>query len=269
MIADVISVNPEAPISEVADILFNNRFHGLPVVEEEKVVGIITEDDFFLKNYDEIYLPSYSRFLKENKSVNNLPDDIKDRIEKILGTKAKDIMTVDCLTADPEMDVTELMRLVKETKFTTFPVVDSGNNIRGIVTLSDVLGTVKKGSIEMKEAFNGKFKNKAVAELVKELDALWKEKLIIMSKKQVRTWKGLVFISAIAAIGLAILFYAIMSSRNNCEIEQKDVYPINCQRFIYSDWGACEVDGTQSREIFEKYPKNCEGGMPEVIRRCQ
>jgi CBS domain-containing protein len=269
MVADTISVSPEVPISEVADILFSNRFHGLPVVEKEKVVGIITEDDFFLKNYDEIYLPSYNRFLKENKSVANLPEDIKDKIEKILGTKAKDIMTADCLTVDPEMDVAELMRLVKETKFTTFPVVDGENNIRGIVTLSDVLGTVKSGSIEMKKAFNGKFKNKAVAELVKEVDVLWKEKLVIMSKKQVRTWKGLVFISTIAAIGFAALFYVITSSRNNCEIEQKDVYPINCQRFSYSDWGACEADGTQSREISERFPKDCAGGLPEVVRRCQ
>ena len=85
MVTDVISVSPRTPISEVADLLFNNRFHGVPVVEKGKVAGIITEDDFFLKNYDEMYLPSYLRFLKENKSVDNLPDDIKDKIEDFKG----------------------------------------------------------------------------------------------------------------------------------------------------------------------------------------
>lgn len=216
MVANVISVSPETPVSEVADILFNNRFHGLPVIEKEKVIGIITEDDFFLKNYDEMFLPSYIRFLKENKTVENLPDDIREKIEKLLGTKARDIMTADCLTADSEMDATELMRLVKETNFTSFPVVDGQNNIRGIVTLSDVLGTVRSGSVEMKKAFKGKFKNKAAEELSRELDILWKEKLVILSKKQIRTWKGLIFISIISALGLVALFYVIMSSKNSC-----------------------------------------------------
>lgn len=269
MVTDVISVSPRTPISEVANILFTNRFHGLPVVEKGKLIGIITEDDFFLKNYDEMYLPSYIRFLKENKEVDKLPDDIKDKIEKLLGTKAEDIMTTNCLTANAEMEIEDLMKVVRETKFTTFPVTDSENNLKGIVTLSDILGTVRQGSVEMKKAFKGKFKSKKAEEIAKEIDILWKEKLIIVSKKRIRTWKGIAFISLIAATGLGLFAYVIMISRNSCEIEQKNIYPIECQRFSYFDWSACKTDGTQTREISEKLPKNCTGGAPDVVRRCQ
>ncbi|PIP24258.1 MAG: hypothetical protein COX35_01715, partial [Candidatus Nealsonbacteria bacterium CG23_combo_of_CG06-09_8_20_14_all_37_18] len=122
MTTNIISADPEMAVSKVADILFTNRFHGLPIVENKKLVGIITEDDFFLKNYDKIYLPSYLRFIEENKSTDNLPSDIKNKIEKLLEIKVKDIMTTDCITVNPDMEISDFMDLVRKTKFTTFPV---------------------------------------------------------------------------------------------------------------------------------------------------
>ncbi|KKP79812.1 MAG: hypothetical protein A2271_02430 [Candidatus Moranbacteria bacterium RIFOXYA12_FULL_35_19] len=212
MIRDVIAVDPETTVSRVADILFTNRFHGLPIVENGKLAGIITEDDFFLKNYDEIYLPSYLRFIEENKSADNLPPEIKDKIEKLLGFKVKDIMTTDCVTVKQDMDISDFMNLVRETKFTTFPVTDMENNLVGIVALSDVLGTVREGSIQMKKAFKGKFKSMEAEELAKELDFLWKEKLVLVSKKNVSTWKGIALVSIISTIGLLICISFILSN---------------------------------------------------------
>jgi CBS domain-containing protein len=269
MTSDVVSVSPSTSISEVADLIFANRFHGVPVAEKGKLVGLVTEDDFFLKNYDEMYLPAYIRFLEGNKSIDKLPEDIKNKIEKLLGIKAKDIMTTNCITVAPEMDVEELMGKIKETKFTTFPVVDERGNIIGIVTLSDVLGTVRRGSIEMKKAFKGKFRNKEAEELAKELDILWKEKLVLMSKKNVRTWKGIAFISIISFIGLAFLVWAFLSSKSSCQIDQPNIYSLECQKFDYSDWSACQTNGMQTREAIKKLPRGCRGGVPELARKCQ
>jgi len=47
MITGVISVDPKTSIAAVSDIIFKNGIHGVPVVQGRKVVGIITEDDFF------------------------------------------------------------------------------------------------------------------------------------------------------------------------------------------------------------------------------
>ena len=210
MTTNIISADPEMAVSKVADILFTNRFHGLPIVENKKLVGIITEDDFFLKNYDKIYLPSYLRFIEENKSTDNLPSNIKNKIEKLLEIKVKDIMTTDCITVNPDMEISDFMDLVRKIKFTTFPVIDAENNLIGIVALSDVLGTVRKGSIQMKKAFKGKFKSMEAEELAKELDFLWKEKLVLVSKKNVGTWKGMVIVSIISAIGLIICISFIL-----------------------------------------------------------
>ena len=42
-----ITVHPEETLERAAEIMLRNRISGLPVVDEERVVGIITESDVF------------------------------------------------------------------------------------------------------------------------------------------------------------------------------------------------------------------------------
>jgi CBS domain-containing protein len=49
MAKNLISVNSQATIKEVAEILAKREFHALPVVDEDKLVGIVTTTD--LINY--------------------------------------------------------------------------------------------------------------------------------------------------------------------------------------------------------------------------
>ncbi len=52
MNSGVLVVSPEMPLSEAAEILNENKFGCLPVVDEEKLVGIITEADFVRTFYE-------------------------------------------------------------------------------------------------------------------------------------------------------------------------------------------------------------------------
>jgi acetoin utilization protein AcuB len=47
MTRDVISVAPDVPLEEAARIMADNSIGGLPVLEDGKLVGIITETDIF------------------------------------------------------------------------------------------------------------------------------------------------------------------------------------------------------------------------------
>jgi CBS domain-containing protein len=42
----VFSISPDARIQEAAKQMLDNKIGGLPVVENEKLVGMITETDF-------------------------------------------------------------------------------------------------------------------------------------------------------------------------------------------------------------------------------
>jgi acetoin utilization protein AcuB len=47
MTPDPITVTPEETIQEVAEEMLENQVSALPVVQNERVVGIITESDIF------------------------------------------------------------------------------------------------------------------------------------------------------------------------------------------------------------------------------
>jgi len=269
MVTDVVSVGPSVSVAQVADIIFSNRFHGLPVVENGEVIGIITEDDFFLKNFDELFLPSYIKFIKENKVVENLPEEIQDKAKRLLDSKASDIMTGNCLTVSPDMGISELMNLIKETKFTTFPVTDSSKKIIGIVTLSDILGTIKRGSRQMKVAFSRNRKANELDKIAEELSSVWNDNLVIMSKKKVRTWKGVAFVSLAAILGIILLIAINANNKNICGLVDKQSYPLECQKFNYTSWSPCQ-EGISTRQVIQKLPQNCEGGaVPELVKPCQ
>lgn len=54
MAKNLMSVSPDTNIKEVAEILAKNEFHALPVVEGEKLVGIVTTTDlikYLLEQY--------------------------------------------------------------------------------------------------------------------------------------------------------------------------------------------------------------------------
>jgi len=142
MITNVITVGPEEKISNVAQILFKNRFHALPVVEEKKVIGIVSENDFFVKDTGNLFLPSYIDFIEQSKQLDNLPENKKENVKKILDSRAKDIMAADCLCVNPEDDILRLISLYQETKYNTYPVVNENKELVGIITSADLMGLI-------------------------------------------------------------------------------------------------------------------------------
>jgi CBS domain-containing protein len=47
MTTDVIAIGLDEPIGKAASLMIENKISGLPVMDGEKVVGIITESDIF------------------------------------------------------------------------------------------------------------------------------------------------------------------------------------------------------------------------------
>lgn len=145
MKTDVVTVTLDAKITEVAEILTQHRFHGVPVVDGKKLIGIITENDFFLKDSSRLYLPSYIGLLKRTKVLGEVEPGKKEKINKLLNATAKDIMSKGCQSVSPEIELEDLLHFFQETKFNTVPVTESDGTLIGIVTLIDVIGLIKVG----------------------------------------------------------------------------------------------------------------------------
>ncbi len=139
MTKDVLSVREDTPISEIAGIMSKNKIHAMPVVDSEnKVLGIITETDFFTKDSANMhYMPSIIDFIKSGKM--EYSEGEKEAMHAIINATAKDIMTTKCENVSPEMNVEDFVKLIKERSFNSYVVTDSEGVLMGIVTVADAI----------------------------------------------------------------------------------------------------------------------------------
>lgn len=117
-ISDVINydtppkVSTKATINEVIYEISSKRLGATAVIEEGKVIGIITDGDL-------------RRMLEKNLSIQ--------------ATTANDVLTRKPITIEENALLSEALFILERKKITQLIVVDSNNNYKGIIHLYDIL----------------------------------------------------------------------------------------------------------------------------------
>ncbi len=137
MTKEVIAVHVDTPLLDVAKVLAEHNFDGVPVVDNNnKILGLVTEYDLINKT-SAVHLPTLQVILR------NLPQFKKEEQhfqQEILSLKVSDIMNKDPLTIAPDLPYDEIIKLFKEHhRVNPIPVVDKDGKILGVISRFDVL----------------------------------------------------------------------------------------------------------------------------------
>lgn len=111
MTTDLLTVSPNDSLSHVRQILTKHRIHHVPVVENKKLMGLVTTYDLFKLSYH--------------------PDEL-DNI------KVSEVMTKKLATLEPHDKVGSAAEIFLEHLFHAVPIVKNGELV-GIVTSFDVM----------------------------------------------------------------------------------------------------------------------------------
>jgi CBS domain-containing protein len=140
MTRGVIIARENDSVVDVAHLISGNRIHAVPIVDDrDRLLGIVAESDFFTKNTDDIYLPSYIELLQKLKFSDMAGVEEKEELRTLLLAKAGDIMTKDCATIGSEEDVSVFLGMIRSTGYSSIPVVDEERRLIGIVTTKDAI----------------------------------------------------------------------------------------------------------------------------------
>lgn len=151
MTRNVETVAPDDEVSEVLGRLAKVKFNGFPVVDDGRVVGVVTEGDLVrLFETEErllwipIGLPPFVDTLTYAVDVSWNDLDIGVDLLRHAGRPIREVMTADVVTVAPDADVDELVDLLGDEKrdINRLPVVEDGRLV-GIVTRQDVLGAMR------------------------------------------------------------------------------------------------------------------------------
>jgi CBS domain-containing protein len=134
-----LSVHVEDRIETVVRRLREHDLPGIPVVNDgDRCLGIITEAELVMAGEKEdLHLPHYIElfggivFLESTKRF-------EERLRKAVGATARDLMSPNPVTTEPDASVEEAARLIARHKHNRLPVVEHGRLV-GVVTRVDVL----------------------------------------------------------------------------------------------------------------------------------
>ncbi len=139
MTPKVITVAPTQTLEEVAELLYQYHFTGVPVADDAgTLLGIIAERDFIASD-SKLYLPTYIKLLTDLDFVQNDDKKLAPQAKKIINARAKDIMNAKVVTTTPETEIEELAELFAEKRVNPVPVVDKNGKIVGIISRSDLI----------------------------------------------------------------------------------------------------------------------------------
>jgi CBS domain-containing protein len=135
----VVTIGPKATVKELAVLLRDKDVRGLPVVDEGRLVGVVTEGDIVAQDAD-LHFPHYIQFLDSFIYLESTKK-FEERLKKAVGTTVGDIMTDEVFSVAPQDPMSAAATLMRDHKINLVPVVD-GDKLVGIVTRHDVIASL-------------------------------------------------------------------------------------------------------------------------------
>lgn len=127
MSKDLITISEFAPLTKVEEIFNNNRIHHIPVVDSNKLIGIVSKSDFLFfqrgfNNQEE----KYDSYRLKTHFVNQ-------------------IMTKGVAKLDANDKINVALEVFKENLFHAIPIEEDGKLI-GIITTYDIIKSLAESN---------------------------------------------------------------------------------------------------------------------------
>jgi CBS domain-containing protein len=133
MTRDVVTVGPDTAVTEIARLLLEKRISAVPVVEDGRPIGIVSEGD--LLRQVSPAAPRQPNWLELVFSRDTLAAEYVHDHARI----ARQIMSRPVVTVLEDALVPEIVDLLESKRIKRVPVVDLGGKVVGVISRSNLL----------------------------------------------------------------------------------------------------------------------------------
>jgi CBS domain-containing protein len=138
---EVVAVEPETTLKDVASLLVEHRISGVPVVDaERKVLGVVSEADIVVKEQGA---------KPESRILDWLLGGGFFEPERLSARTVEQAMSSPAITIGAGKEVFQAARLMTEHGVKRLPVVDDKGALIGIVTRSDLVKAFARSDDEL------------------------------------------------------------------------------------------------------------------------
>ncbi len=120
MSRQVETIGHDQSVVRANELMWRKRMHHLIVMRGNDIVGVISDTDL------------------GGEETDSIPDDLQ--VHKVMSARV--------VTARPDTTVRDAVNLMRGHKIRCLPVLDEGNKLVGIVTMSDIERLEKRGAAQ-------------------------------------------------------------------------------------------------------------------------
>jgi CBS domain-containing protein len=130
------ALGPDQTVEDTIKLFAESGISGVPVVEGERLVGIVTEGDLIFQDAD-VKAPGFLDILGGIIPLGNW-EEYRREVLKSAGVTVGEVMTENPITVSPDATLAEAATLMAENRVKLLPVAE-GERLRGVVTRMDIL----------------------------------------------------------------------------------------------------------------------------------
>jgi diguanylate cyclase (GGDEF)-like protein/PAS domain S-box-containing protein len=184
----IISVSRKDQLSKAVELMVENEISCVLVIEDNKPAGVVTERDI-------------TKAIAENRVSKNV----------------EEVMTSSVITVHKDVNIYDAKRLMEENNVRRLVIVDSGDNVIGIITQTDIIKNLRADYVELLE------------KLLKE-----KSRALIESEIKYRTLVEQ-SLEGIMIIQDGLIKFVNPTLLNILKYEEEDMLDKDILRFFYPD----------------------------------
>jgi CBS domain-containing protein len=163
MTRDVITLGREATVANAIRLMLDNNVSGLPVLDDGRVIGILTEGDLLRRGETgtERHRPRWLEILMG-------PGRMAGEYVRTHGRKVKEIMTTDVIGVAGDAPLDEVVGLMERRRIKRVPVIE-GDVLVGVVSRLDLLRALLRTieAEDSKDRSDDDIREQILAELAK------------------------------------------------------------------------------------------------------
>ncbi|MEN8183240.1 MAG: CBS domain-containing protein [Myxococcota bacterium] len=151
MQTEVVSVRADMPLSELEGVLLRQRIHGAPVVEGNRVIGVVSRSDVVRRlKFEEqrledaaYYLEPFDADQRGSEDHDRMLEAVAVRVAKL---RVRDIMIEDVLSVAPDATLQEVAKKMLERPVHRMFVMEEGA-LLGLISSLDLLRLFAEGKV--------------------------------------------------------------------------------------------------------------------------
>ena len=121
MTAGPVCVTPDTPVSVVAEVMDSDNIGSVPVVENDRLTGVITDRDIVV------------RAIAQGKDPRGMP--------------VREIYSRDVIAVTPDDKLQDVVSIMADNQIRRIPVVDEENHLVGVISQADIALEAKEKTV--------------------------------------------------------------------------------------------------------------------------